>query len=47
MGSTDPAKAKYNTIRRDFGTSIEKNAVHGSDSEETAAGRSGLLFHRR
>lgn len=36
MGATDPAKAKYNTIRREYGTSIEKNVVHGSDGEATA-----------
>jgi len=44
MGATDPAKAKYNTIRRDFGTSIEKNAVHGSDSEETARAEVSFFF---
>jgi len=36
MGATDPAKAKYNTIRREFATSVEKNIVHGSDSPATA-----------
>ena len=36
MGATDPAQAKYDTIRREFGTSIEKNVVHGSDSAATA-----------
>jgi nucleoside-diphosphate kinase len=36
MGATDPAKAKYNTIRREYGTSIEKNVVHGSDSAANA-----------
>ena len=37
MGATDPAKAAPGTIRRDFATSIESNAVHGSDSPESAA----------
>jgi len=36
MGPTDPSKAPAGTIRADFATSIEKNAVHGSDSAETA-----------
>jgi nucleoside-diphosphate kinase len=37
MGATDPAKAAPGTIRKDFGTSVESNAVHGSDSPESAA----------
>jgi nucleoside-diphosphate kinase len=37
MGATDPAKAEPGTIRKDFATSIERNAVHGSDSPESAA----------
>jgi nucleoside-diphosphate kinase len=36
MGATDPAKAEPDTIRRAHGTNIEFNAVHGSDSPETA-----------
>jgi len=36
MGVTDPEKAAEGTIRRDFGTSIERNAVHGSDAPDTA-----------
>jgi len=36
MGPTDPAKAADGTIRRKWGSSIEKNAVHGSDAEDTA-----------
>ena len=36
MGATDPAKATDGTIRKAFGTHIEHNAVHGSDSAETA-----------
>ena len=37
MGATDPAKAAPGTIRKDFAASIEANAVHGSDSVESAA----------
>lgn len=37
MGATDPARAAPGTIRRDFAESIEANAVHGSDSPESAA----------
>ena len=37
MGATDPAKAAAGTIRKDFASSIESNAVHGSDAAETAA----------
>ena len=37
MGATDPAKAGPGTIRRDFASSIEANAVHGSDAPDTAA----------
>jgi nucleoside-diphosphate kinase len=44
MGKTDPAKAGYNTIRREFGTSIEKNVVHGSDSPATAAAEIAFFF---
>jgi len=36
MGATDPAKADKGTIRADFATSIDANAVHGSDSAENA-----------
>ncbi len=36
MGATDPAKAAEGTIRKAFGTHIEHNAVHGSDSAESA-----------
>ena len=37
MGATDPAKAAPGTIRREYAASIEANAVHGSDSPESAA----------
>lgn len=36
MGATDPDQAGEGTIRRDFGQNIERNAVHGSDSPESA-----------
>jgi nucleoside-diphosphate kinase len=36
MGATDPTKAEKGTIRADFATSIDANAVHGSDSAENA-----------
>lgn len=44
MGATDPAKARYNTVRREYGTSIEKNVVHGSDSETTARAEVAFFF---
>ena len=44
MGATDPAKAEQGTLRKDFGTSIEANATHGSDAPETAAFELGYFF---
>jgi nucleoside-diphosphate kinase len=44
MGPTDPAKAEPGTLRRDFGTSIERNATHGSDAPETAAFELAYFF---
>ena len=44
MGATDPAKADEGTIRKDFGESIEQNAIHGSDSDENAAIEIGFFF---
>ncbi len=44
MGATDPAKAAPNTIRRDYGKDVEKNAVHGSDGPETAAWEISFFF---
>lgn len=44
MGATDPAKADPGTIRKEFGTSIERNATHGSDAPETAAFEVGYFF---
>ena len=37
MGATDPAKAAAGTIRKEFATDIGKNAIHGSDSTQSAA----------
>ncbi len=37
MGATDPARADDGTIRKDFAESIERNAIHGSDSEPSVA----------
>lgn len=45
MGATDPAKARYNTIRREYGTSVEKNVVHGSDGTDTARAEVAFFFH--
>jgi nucleoside-diphosphate kinase len=44
MGATDPAKAAAGTIRKDWGQDVEKNAVHGSDSAETAATEIAFFF---
>ncbi len=44
MGATDPAKADAGTIRTDFASSIEANAIHGSDAEETARFEIGYFF---
>ena len=44
MGATDPAKAAPGTIRADFATSIDANAVHGSDGTETATVEIAFFF---
>jgi len=44
MGATDHRKAAEGTIRRDFATDIEKNVVHGSDSQATAEYEIGYFF---
>ena len=44
MGATNPEKADANTIRKLFGTNIERNAVHGSDAAETAAQEIAFFF---
>jgi len=44
MGATNPAEAKRGTIRKLYGTNIERNATHGSDAPETAATELGFFF---
>lgn len=44
MGATDPKQAAVGTIRADFADSIDANAVHGSDSPETAANEINFFF---
>ena len=44
MGATDPAKAEAGTLRREFGSSIERNATHGSDATETASDELNYFF---
>ena len=45
MGPTDSTKAEPGTIRGDFGTDIERNAVHGSDAPETARVEIAYFFN--
>ncbi|MDP1707924.1 MAG: nucleoside-diphosphate kinase [Gammaproteobacteria bacterium] len=44
MGATDPKKAAPGTIRADFASTVDENAVHGSDSLENAAIEIGFFF---
>lgn len=44
MGATDSRKADPGTVRNLFGTDIERNAIHGSDSAETAANEIAFFF---
>ena len=44
MGSTDPKKSEKCTIRAEFGLDIQNNAVHGSDSPESASKEIALFF---
>jgi nucleoside-diphosphate kinase len=44
MGATDPAKAADGTIRKALGSTIERNAVHGSDAPETARTEIAYFF---
>jgi nucleoside-diphosphate kinase len=44
MGETDPARAQIGTLRRTYGFSIERNAVHGSDAPQTAETEIGYFF---
>jgi nucleoside-diphosphate kinase len=45
MGATNPQEAVEGTLRRQFGSNIEKNIVHGSDGPDTAAFEIGYFFH--
>jgi nucleoside-diphosphate kinase len=44
MGPTDSTKAPKGTVRGEFGTDVEQNAVHGSDAPETARAEIGFFF---
>ena len=44
MGATDPANAEEGTLRKKFAGSMQENAVHGSDAEDTAAFEIGYWF---
>jgi nucleoside-diphosphate kinase len=44
MGATNPANAEEGTIRKKFAGSIEENAIHGSDAEDTATFEIGYFF---
>ena len=44
MGATNPAEADENTIRKKFATSIQENAVHGSDNENNALKELNFFF---
>jgi len=46
MGATDPAKAESGTIRKQFGSNIERNAIHGSDGPDTAAFEISYFFNQ-
>ena len=45
MGATNPQEAAAGTIRKQFGSNIERNVVHGSDGPDTAAFEIGYFFH--
>ena len=45
IGNTDPEKAAEGTIRKDFATSLSKNAVHGADSDENAEQEIHFFFN--
>jgi nucleoside-diphosphate kinase len=47
MGATDPRKAAKGTIRADFAQSIDANAVHGSDSPQTASTEIAYFFSKQ
>jgi nucleoside-diphosphate kinase len=45
MGATDPGQAEEGTIRKKYGASLQNNATHGSDAEETAAFETRYFFN--
>ena len=47
IGATDPAEAKPGTVRALYAENKERNAIHGSDSEENAVIELGFFFSRR
>ena len=47
MGSTNPMDADKGTIRKEFGISIDKNSVHGSDSKENSEIEINFFFSKR
>jgi nucleoside-diphosphate kinase len=47
MGATDPKKAEKGTIRADFGLDLQRNSVHGSDSNENARIEIDLYFTQK
>ena len=44
MGATDPAKAAEGTIRKDLASNVERNVIHGSDSEASASSEIPFFF---
>ena len=44
IGATNPDEAKENTIRKDFGSNVQENEVHGSDSDENAEKEIAFFF---
>jgi len=44
IGATNPKEAAEGTIRKDFATNVQENAVHGSDSDENAEKEIGFFF---
>ena len=44
IGSTNPDEAEENTIRKDFASNVQENAVHGSDSDENAEKEIAFFF---
>ncbi|OFX82282.1 MAG: nucleoside-diphosphate kinase [Bacteroidetes bacterium GWF2_33_16] len=47
IGNTDPEKAEEGTIRKMFAESLQRNAIHGSDSVENAAREADFFFNQR